>query len=157
MNIFFIDPSSLFLFLLRYRCVLHNQISMRTLFFLSQSTMEKKQYSSMYILHFLYHHIVPVPSSFHKLVFKFSQACHGGWARIGFGDESVLSGLWGVGPEPPVHSLIAQISVDPVTTSNGEVVWSLGLKRHKRDGHFLGLPCKLSRDLLEKKISRVST
>lgn len=55
------------------------------------------------------------------------KACHGRRPGVSFRDESVLPCLGGVRPQPTVHRLVVKISIDPIPSSNGQVIGSLCL------------------------------
>ena len=52
---------------------------------------------------------------------------------VRLGDEPVLPGLGGVGPQPAVHRLVVEVRVDPVAPPHAEIIRCLGLVKMLSD------------------------
>lgn len=65
------------------------------------------------------------------------KTCHSWRACICLGNEAIFPSLRSISPQPSIHSLIVEIRIDPVTSSNRQVIRSLCLCKHKRKENIL--------------------
>ena len=86
-----------------------------------------------FFLKFIYQSTIPIKRQkqdyfFHSVYTSALKACHGWGFGISPRNEAIFSRFGRICPQPPVHSLVIKVSIDPITSFYSQIIWGLGLK-----------------------------